>query len=289
MTLITEESNPVSANLDLMDTEEILKIINDEDKKVPLAVEKAIPYIAQAVEIIVTSIKKGGRVRYFGCGTSGRIGMLDASEWESTFSAGDLVEAFIGSNDDNYDEGYKTALQNVRENDAVIGLTASGQTLYVIGALEAAKLKGAKTISIISNPIESAQKLASLSDVVISVITGPEVIRGSTRMKAGTAQKLVLNMISTTVMVKLGRVYGNMMIMVKPLNNKLRERAIRIIREITGVDENVARHAYEISNDVRLASLIALGVQDTLTAYKILEKNDWNLRKSIQEVLKRIT
>ncbi|MGB9729176.1 MAG: N-acetylmuramic acid 6-phosphate etherase [Thermoprotei archaeon] len=289
MTLITEESNPVSVNLDLMGTEEILKIINDEDKKVPLAVEKAIPYIAQAVEIIVTNIKKGGRVKYFGCGTSGRIGMLDASEWESTFSAGDLVEAFIGSNDDNYDEGYKTALQNVKENDVAIGLTASGQTLYVIGALEAAKLKGSKTISIISNPIESAQKLVSLSDIVISVITGPEIIRGSTRMKAGTAQKLVLNMISTAVMVKLGRVYGNMMIMVKPLNNKLRERAIRIIREITGVDDNVARHAYEISNDVRLASLIALGIQDISTAYKILEKNDWNLRKSIQEVLKRIT
>lgn len=287
MVLITEESNPVSVNLDLMSTEEILKVINDEDKKVPLAVEKAIPYIAQAVEIIVASIKKGGRVKYFGCGTSGRIGALDASEWESTFNAGDLVEAFIGSNDDNYDEGYKTALQSINENDVAIGLTASGQTLYVIGALEAAKLKGAKTISIISNPIESAQKLASLSDVVIPVITGPEVIRGSTRMKAGTAQKLVLNMISTTVMVKLGRVYSNMMIMVKPLNNKLRERAIRIIREITNVDDNTARKAYEISNDIRIASLIALGIKDIPTAYQILEKNDWNLRKSIQQILNK--
>ncbi len=285
MELITEKSNPSSVNLDLMSTEEILKVINNEDKTVPFAVEKAIPYIVKAVEIIVAQIKHGGKVMYFGCGTSGRIGLLDASEWDSTFNAGDLVEAFIGSNDDNYEEGYSTALEHVRENDVVVGLSASGQTPYVIGVLEASKHKGARTISIISNPIEVSQKMASLSDVVIPVITGPEVIRGSTRMKAGTAQKLVLNMISTTVMVKLGRIYSNMMIMVKPLNIKLKERAIRMISEIAGVDENTARRAYEISNnDVRIAVLIALGAQDASIAYNILERNEWNLRKSVNEI-----
>jgi len=285
MGLITEESNPSSANLDMMSTEEILKIINNEDKTVPLSVERVIPHIAQAIEIIVMQIKRGGKVIYFGCGTSGRIGALDASEWESTFNAGDLVMSFIGSNDDNYEEGYNTALQNVKENDVVIGLSASGQTPYVIGALEASKLKGAKTISIISNPVELSQKIARLSDIVIPVITGPEVIRGSTRMKAGTAQKLVLNMISTTVMVKLGRIYGNMMIMVKPLNKKLRERAIKIVSEIAGVDKNTAEQAYNMSNnDVRIAVLLALGIKDVPTALKILEKNEWNLRKSINEI-----
>lgn len=285
MNLITEESNPSSANLDMMSIEEILKVINNEDKTVPLAVERVIPLIAQAVEIIVTQIKHGGKVIYFGCGTSGRIGALDASEWESTFNAGDLVKAFIGSNDDDYEEGYNTALQNVKENDVAIGLSASGQTPYVIGALEASKLKGAKTISIISNPVELSQKIARLSDIIIPVITGPEVIRGSTRMKAGTAQKLVLNMISTTIMVKLGKVYGNMMIMVRPLNKKLRERAVKIVSEIAGVDKNTAEQAYNMSNnDVRIAVLLALGVKDISTALKILEKNEWNLRKSINEI-----
>jgi len=288
MNLITAESHPASVNLDLMSTQEILKVINNEDKTVPLAVEHAIPYIAQAVEMIIIQIKHGGKVIYFGCGTSGRIGALDASEWESTFNAGDLVKAFIGSNDDNYEEGYNTALHNVKENDVVIGLSASGQTPYVIGALEASKLKGAKTISIISNPIELSQKIAHLSDITIPVITGPEVIRGSTRMKAGTAQKLVLNMISTTVMVKLGKVYSNMMIMVRPLNNKLRERAIKMVSEIAGVDKNVAEQAYNISNnDVRIAVLLALGVKDVSTALKILEKNEGNLRKSISQLLHR--
>ena len=244
--LSTEQRNPNSMDIDDRSIGDILKIINDEDKTVPLAVEKEIPYIIQAVEIIVDALKNGGRLLYFGAGTSGRLGVIDAVECPPTFGTSpNLIKGFIaggnaamfkaqeGAEDREENGADDIILAKVNNKDVVCGIAASRRTPYAIGAVKKAKALGAKTLFITCNPREDFD--IKEVDVAICPNVGPEVIMGSTRMKSGTAQKLVLNMLTTASMIRLGKVYENMMIDLQMTNKKLVERSKRIVMTITGV------------------------------------------------------
>jgi N-acetylmuramic acid 6-phosphate etherase len=253
--LATEQRNPNSADIDSKSTEEILKIINEEDKKVPLAVEKEIPYIAQAVEIVVNAFKNGGRLIYVGAGTSGRLGVLDASEIPPTYGAPvELVQGIIaggyealvvaqeGAEDIKEDGARDLKARNLTSKDVVCGIAASRRTPYVIGAVEYARSIGAKTLYITCTP---RSEMNVPVDVAICPVVGPEVVMGSTRMKAGTATKLVLNMLTTTAMIKMGKVYGNMMVDLQMNSKKLIERSKRTLMIVTGVDYETAKKYLE--------------------------------------------
>lgn len=248
--LLTEAVNAETANIDKLDTEQLLKVINDEDNTIASAVAKEIHHIAAAVDKITAALMGGGRLIYFGAGTSGRLGVLDAAECPPTFgvepglvigliAGGDraLVEAVEGA-EDQYD-GAISQFQAIKleARDVVVGLAASGRTPYVIGGLEYANRVGAFTIAISCTPESPVSKVAKLA---ITPLVGPEVIAGSTRMKAGTAQKLVLNMLTTATMIRFGKVYGNLMVDVRPTNAKLMERAKRIVAEASGVSREQA-------------------------------------------------
>ncbi len=248
--LETERPNPNTVDIDSLEIEDILKRINEEDEKIVPAIREEIPQIAKAVRMCVDSIKNGGRVIYVGAGTSGRIAFVDAVETVPTFNApeGLFYPIIAGGKEalwrslenveDKEEYGEKDLEKaNVNSRDIVIGITASGRTPYVGGALRKAREVGARTVLLcnVATPM-----FADRADVVISIRTGPEVITGSTRMKAGTSQKMVLNMISTATMIKLGKVYKNYMVDLQVLNEKLRKRAVRIISEVTGVDREVA-------------------------------------------------
>ena len=248
--LLTEAVNSQTVNIDELDTDQLLTVINNEDNKIAGAVAKETPHIAAAVDKITTAITRGGRLIYVGAGTSGRLGVLDAAECPPTFGvepglvigliAGDsraLVEAVEGA-EDQYD-GAISQLQaiNLTAKDVVVGLAASGRTPYVIGGLEYANKVGAFTVAISCTPESAVSKVAKLA---ITPLVGPEVIAGSTRMKAGTAQKLVLNMLTTATMIRLGKVYGNLMVDVRPTNAKLMERAKRIVTLGGGVSRERA-------------------------------------------------
>lgn len=256
--LTTEERNQSSMNLDEMATLEILKTINDEDKKVALAVEAVLPQIDIAVENIYKALKDDGRLFYVGAGTSGRVGVIDASECPPTFMtppetvqtvmAGGFDAFFhaVEDSEDNADQGeMDLKARGFREKDVVIGITASGRTPYPIGALKHANDLGAYTISLSCNRDSEISKLA---DCEIEVIVGPEVLTGSTRMKAATSHKMILNMISTATMVKLGKVYENLMVDVHASNYKLKERAKRNIIEITKVSYERAEEILKETN-----------------------------------------
>lgn len=244
--LLTEQRNPRSMRLDTLSTEGILRLINTEDKLVPLAVEREIPYIARAVELIVESLKRGGRLLYFGAGTSGRLGVVDASECPPTFGTDPqlVVGVMAGGHpamfrsqegaEDNEEQGRKDVdTHTVGPDDTVCGIAASRRTPYVVAAVSHARSRGARTIYITTNP----RKEFDLDvDVAICPEVGPEVLMGSTRMKSGTAQKLVLNMMTTTAMVRLGKVFENMMVDLQLTNRKLVERSKRIVMMATGVD-----------------------------------------------------
>lgn len=249
-TLMTEQRNPVSREIDLETTDGILRIINSEDKNVALAVEREIPYIAQAVDIIVESFKNGGRLLYFGAGTSGRLGVVDASECPPTFGTPHgMVSGFIaggeaamfkaqeGAEDNTELARSDVDAQSVGSDDTVCGIAASRRTPYVVAAVARAKERGAKTLYVTTNPRATFDLHV---DVAICPEVGPEVIMGSTRMKSGTAQKLVLNMLTTAAMIKLGKVYENMMVDLQLTNAKLVERSKRIIMLVTGVDYETA-------------------------------------------------
>jgi N-acetylmuramic acid 6-phosphate etherase len=251
--LTTEQRNSRSQNIDALSTLDILKTINDEDNEVPAAVAKEIPYIAQAVELIAKSLKKGGRLLYFGAGTSGRIGILDASECPPTFGIPqDMIQGHIAGGRkamfkaqegvEDFEENGATDIiaAKVNKKDVVCGIAASSRTPYVLGAIKKAKEIGAATIYITCNSREHMD-IKSV-DVAICPEVGPEVIMGSTRMKSGTAQKLVLNMLTTTVMIRMGKVYGNMMIDLQLNNKKLTERSKKIIMTITGVSYDEAQN-----------------------------------------------
>ncbi|MGB9808877.1 MAG: N-acetylmuramic acid 6-phosphate etherase [Caldanaerobacter sp.] len=291
--LITEGRNPNTMDIDRLSTVDMLKKINEEDKKVPLAVEKVIPSIAEAIDRIVPRMKKGGRLIYVGAGTSGRIGILDASECPPTFgvdpglvigiiAGGDsAIRNAIESAEDDV-EGGRQDLVNIglTERDSVVGISASGRTPYVIGALKYAKEVGALTIGLFCNENKNVENIV---DVMITPIVGPEVIMGSTRMKAGTAQKLVLNMISTGVMIKLGKVYSNLMVDLQASNEKLRERARRMVKLATGAKEDlIERVLNETNYNVKLAILMIVGDMEKEKAQKLLEMADGYIAEAIK-------
>ena len=251
--LTTEQRNFASANIDKCSTLEMLKIINDEDKKVASAVEKILPEIAKAVELIAEKLSTGGRLFYIGAGTSGRLGVLDASECPPTFGTAPemiqgiiaggsvaLVSAVEGAEDDKSAAVSDLAEKNFSCEDILVGIAASGRTPYVISGIEYAKKIGAVTVGI--SCVENSE-LEKISDVALTAITGAEVITGSTRMKAGTATKMILNMLTTGAMIKLGKVYGNLMVDVSATNEKLRDRAKRIVIAATNCTESEAVEA----------------------------------------------
>ena len=242
---LTEERNPLTTDIDILSTLDMLALINAEDQKVAQVVQAELASIASAVDAITTRMQRGGRLIYMGAGTSGRLGVLDASECPPTFGtppelvvgliAGGpvaLTEAVEGA-EDNHEGGAAEIIKlDVSENDSVVSIAASGRTPYAIGGLEEAKRRGALTVSVACN---HPSPLGELADIAIALPVGPEVVTGSTRLKAGTAQKMVLNMISTAVMIRLGKTYSNLMVDVQPTNAKLRQRARRIVSEATGL------------------------------------------------------
>jgi len=261
--IATEQRNPASMDVDARSIPEIVRIINDEDKKVALAVETQLDYIAEAVELVVRAFKTGGRLLYAGAGTSGRLGVLDAAECPPTYGTDpSMVQGMIAGGKEamfKAQEGAEDKEENgandvdrlkVGAQDVVCGIAASLRTPYVVGAVKQAKKRGAHTLYVTTNPRETLYSqyfadLAKAIDVAICPVVGPEVIMGSTRMKSGTAQKLVLNIITTAAMVRLGKVYENMMIDLQMTNLKLRERAKRVVMTITGVSYEAAAEFLE--------------------------------------------
>ena len=293
--LSSEKRNPKSMNIDTASTSEILRIINEEDKIVPLAVEKEIPYITQAVEIIVDALQKGGRLLYFGAGTSGRIGVIDAAECPPTFGTSpEMIEGFIAGGkdamfvaqegvEDHESNGVEDVIKaKVGPKDVVCGIAASRRTPYVIGAVKKAKELGAKTLFVTSNPRENFN--IKEVDVAICPYVGPEVIMGSTRMKSGTAQKLVLNMLTTASMIRLGKVYENMMIDLQMTNKKLVERSKKIVMIITGVSyEDASKFLTLAGGHVKTALVMIKANVTADEAKRMLKDSGGFVRKAIQE------
>jgi N-acetylmuramic acid 6-phosphate etherase len=255
--LLTEQPNPASESIDALPVSQILSIINAEDQKVAAAVAAEIPAIARAVDTIVSALQQGGRLFYIGAGTSGRLGVLDAAECPPTFSVpADLFQGIIAGGESALARATETTeddpaigardltARGFRQQDVLVGIAASGRTPYVLGAVAEARRLGAKTISITCTP---DSELARAVDIPIAPLPGPEIVAGSTRMKAGTATKLVLNMLSTAACIRLGYVYGNLMVNVQPKNSKLIDRARRIIARATGA-------TYEASGELLAAS-----------------------------------
>jgi N-acetylmuramic acid 6-phosphate etherase len=279
--LATEQSNPLSADLDAKPSLEIARLINSEDAKVAVAVEPALPQIAQAIEWITTALRSGGRLIYVGTGTSGRIAALDAAECPPTFNTSPQMVQFViaggpkalGLPVEADEDSRKLGEREIRkkrpgEKDVVVGIAASGRTPFTIAAVEAARHAGAKTIAIANNPGSALEKAA---DLAIVVETGAEVVTGSTRMKAGTAQKMVLNMLSTGAMVRLGLVYGNLMVNLRQKNSKLTERALIILERALKVDRSSAQKILRgAGNDLPVAIIMHLAGVDCRNAEKTL-------------------
>lgn len=293
--LTTESRNSSSLNIDKVSTLDMVKIINNEDKKVALAVEKELVKIAEAIDGIVSGMQKGGRLIYIGAGTSGRLGILDASECPPTYGVSEeLVQGIIAGGTEaifrakeGVEDSKELAIEdlkskNITENDTIVGLAASGRTPYVISGLEYANKIGALTVSITCN---ANSEVAKVSKVSIAPVVGAEVVTGSTRMKAGTAQKLVLNMLSTGTMIKLGKVYGNLMVDVRATNKKLVERAKKIVCEATGVDREVAEKVLKETNyDVKLSILMILTGLDINEAKEKLTQNKGYIAKAMETI-----
>ncbi|AFK08206.1 N-acetylmuramic acid 6-phosphate etherase [Mesotoga prima MesG1.Ag.4.2] len=293
--LETERSNPRTRNLDELSTYEMLRIMNEEDATVPLSVREVLNEVASAVELCVRSLEMGGRIVYAGAGTSGRLGVLDAAEVVPTFGVSkDLFVTMIAGGqealanaveqaEDSIELGEEEAKKvDITEKDAVVGISASGRTPYVEGILKYARKQGARTILICN---VGTPRLTELADVTIAVRTGPEVITGSTRLKAGTAQKMVLNMISTITMVKVGRVFGNYMIGVKILNRKLVDRATRIVSEISELSYEESEKILEASGrEVPLAILMALTGLGKEKCEESLKRNRGHVRSALKEL-----
>lgn len=290
--LTTEGYHPQSANLDLMSIAEIVRLMNEDDVKIPLAIAKVLPEIEQAIEVVIHALKNGGRLFYVGAGTSGRIGLLDAVECPPTFSTSpklvqailaggsDAVMVAIEGAEDNLTLG-KVALekQKLSAADVVIGIAASGRTPFVKGALLYAQQIGAQTISLASNP---QSIISAHADIAIEVITGPEILTGSTRLKAATAHKQILNMITTTTMIKLGKVYKNLMVDVHASNYKLRERAKKIVCEATNVSYEQAEEILEQTNyQVKLAIVMLLTNTTLDNAQTLLAQSEGHVRTAV--------
>ncbi len=291
-TLVSEGRNPHTADIDLMSSLEVVGAMNAEDRAVPEAVGKTLPEIARAVDAIVAAFNSGGRLVYIGAGTSGRLGVLDASECPPTFGvpptmvvgliAGGLdalVNASEGAEDRS--EAGAADLGNIglTARDVVVGIAVSGRTPYVIGALEFAKAQGAVTVALTCNP---DSPIARMADISIAPVVGPEVITGSTRLKSGTAQKLVLNMLSTASMVRIGKTYGNLMVDMIASNEKLMARAVRIVMQATNCSAEVAKAAMaRAENDTKVAILTVLTGKSVKAARADLAGADGVLRRAL--------
>ena len=276
--IITEYRNENTKNIDILPTIEIVKKMNEEDKLVALAVEEESENIASAIDLIAKQFLKGGRLIYFGAGTSGRLGILDASECPPTFSVShEMVQGFIcGGDKDNKDVGYEDA-KVLNEKDVAVVISASGNPKYLLGVLKRAEEVNCKTIGITCNP---KGLIAEEAGLVICPEVGPEVIAGSSRLKAGTAQKMVLNMLSTGAMIKIGKTYENFMIDLQPVNEKLKDRAIRIVAQIADVSHSEALAALLKSNWEIKTSIVSIMLKlDVEKARTELRKHGGVLRK----------
>ena len=289
---LTEKRNINSKNIDLMNGQEIATIINQEDKKIAEAIEQILPEIGNAIEKIADSFLKGGRLAYFGAGTSGRLGVLDASECPPTYGVSSkLVQGFIAGGDhalryavENSEDSEALALKDLQKffpqkTDIIVGISASGNPAYVLTALKKAQEIGCTTIGISSNP---EAKMKQFSDIFLNPVVGPEVITGSSRMKSGTAQKLILNMLTTGAMIRTGKTYENLMIDLKISNIKLYDRACRIISEICNTDYEVAKTYLEKADkNVKIACVMYMKKCSKSEAKELLNKNNGILRKII--------
>ena len=292
-TLITEQRNSNSMHVDSLSALEIVQLMNDEDKQVPLAIEKCLPQIAQAVECIVAAFQQGGRLVYIGAGTSGRLGVLDASECPPTFGVSpEMVKGIIAGGEralrhpiEGAEDSKKQAvvdLQTIQfsSKDVLVGIAASGRTPYVIGALEYAKRLGSVTVSIASNPNSA---MANIVDIAIDTVVGPEVLTGSSRLKSGTAQKLVLNMLTTASMILMGKCYQNLMVDVQASNEKLKARAIRIVMQATDCDKALAEETLKLADqNAKLAIMMILSGLDRAQAEALLEKHQGKLQLALK-------
>ena len=292
-TLITEQRNPNSMNVDSLSALEIVQLMNQEDKQVPLAIEKCLPQIAQAVECIVAAFQQGGRLVYIGAGTSGRLGVLDASECPPTFGVSpEMVKGIIAGGEralrhpiEGAEDSKAQAvvdLQTIQfsSKDVLVGIAASGRTPYVIGALEYAKSLGSVTVSIASNPNSA---MANIVDIAIDTVVGPEVLTGSSRLKSGTAQKLVLNMLTTASMILMGKCYQNLMVDVQASNEKLKARAIHIVMQATDCDKALAEETLkQADQNAKLAIMMILSGLDRAQAEALLEKHQGKLQLALK-------
>lgn len=294
--LITEERNKRTMDLDTLNTEDLVRTVQTEDIEVAKSVAAVVPEIAKAVDLAAICLSKGGRMVYFGAGTSGRLGVLDATECSPTFGVeSHMVQAWIAGGkeamfqsfenaEDSFELGEEDVEEaNISDKDIVVGISASGRTPYVLGAMKKAKERGAKLVAVVNNP-QSA--MSSIADVSIAAVVGPEAITGSTRMKAGTAQKMILNLLSTTAMVKLGKVYENLMVDLRPTNDKLRERAVSIICTVCDVQRPIAEGALVASsNRVKTAILMIKRKMGRAQAEEMLVKCNHSLRSALTDGL----
>ena len=292
-TLITEQRNPNSMNVDSLSALEIVQLMNDEEKQVPLAIEKCLPQIAQAVERIVAAFQQGGRLVYIGAGTSGRLGVLDASECPPTFGVSpEMVKGIIaggeralrhpieGAEDSKAQAVFDLQTIHFSSKDVLVGIAASGRTPYVIGSLEYAKSLGSVTVSIASNPNSA---MANIVDIAIDTVVGAEVLTGSSRLKSGTAQKLVLNMLTTASMILMGKCYQNLMVDVQASNEKLKARAIRIVMQATDCDKTLAEETLKLAEqNAKLAIMMILSGLDRAQAEALLEKYHGKLQLALK-------
>ncbi len=289
-TPLTEKSNPATKNIDLMSGYEIAQAINNEDKKVALAVKKVLPQVGEAIELIANSFRNGGRLAYFGSGTSGRLGVLDASECYPTFGVEeDMVQGFIAGGKkalshsiENAEDKEELALTDLKtfapsSKDIIVGISANGNAAYVKAALEKAQKLGCKTIGISSN---SDAKIKEVSDIFINPIVGQEAITGSSRMKSGTAQKMILNMLTTGAMIRIGKTYQNYMIDMRLLNEKLYNRGCRFVSEIAHISQAEAqKYIEESKHEVKTACIMAAKKVSYEEAHRLLDQNEGILRK----------
>ena len=292
--MITESRNPASQNIDELSTEAMLRVINDEDKKVALAVEAIVPEIAQVTEAIAHAFSQGGRLIYCGAGTSGRLGILDASECPPTFGTprGQVVGLIAGGHtailqavenaEDNAGQGAQDLADiGFSPRDVLVGIAASGRTPYVLGALAYAREQGAFTAALTCNP-DSA--MAQAADVALTPVVGPEIVTGSSRMKAGTAQKLVLNMLSTGAMIRSGKVYGNLMVDVEATNQKLVQRQINIVKQATECDDATAQQALTAcGGHCKTAIVMVLAGLTAEEARALLDQNRGFIRAALRD------
>lgn len=292
-TLITEQRNPNSMHVDSLSALEIVQLMNQEDKQVPLAIEKCLPQIAQAVECIVAAFQQGGRLVYIGAGTSGRLGVLDASECPPTFGVSpEMVKGIIaggeralrhpieGAEDSKAQAVIDLQAIQFSSKDVLVGIAASGRTPYVIGALEYAESLGSVTVSIASNPNSA---MANIVDIAIDTVVGAEVLTGSSRLKSGTAQKLVLNMLTTASMILMGKCYQNLMVDVQASNEKLKARAIRIVMQATDCDKALAEETLkQADQNAKLAIMMILSGLDRAQAETLLEKHQGKLQLALK-------